>query len=190
MVLGLGRGARAPFVAGTGVQGWSGVEEYRVVMPNDSSTGPEVGDPAPDFALVDQHGVTTTLADLAGVAILLYFYPKAMTPGCTTQSCHLRDIAGDIGSARIVGVSPDPPARQKAFDDKHHLGFTLLSDPDHTMADAYGVWGEKKLYGKTYLGVIRSAFLIDADGTIAAAFPKISPKDTPTKLLSALEGLS
>jgi thioredoxin-dependent peroxiredoxin len=147
------------------------------------------GAPAPPFRLADQHGVERTLDDFAGRPVLLYFYPKALTPGCTTQSCELRDIRGDIGDAQVVGVSPDPPERQAKFDEKHGLGFPLLADTDHQLAEAFGVWGEKKLYGKTYLGVIRSAFLIDRDGTIAAAFPKISPKDTPKKLLKALREL-
>lgn len=144
------------------------------------------GDPVPDLRLVDQTGTERSLAEFSGRPVLLYFYPKASTPGCTTQSCELRDIKGDIGDAQIVGVSPDPPARQATFDDKYGLGFPLLCDTEHRLAEAFGVWGEKKLYGKTYLGVIRSAFLIDADGRVAAAFPKISPKDTPKKLLKAL----
>ena len=144
------------------------------------------GTPAPSFRLRDQHGDERTLEEFAGRPVLLYFYPKALTPGCTTQSCELRDIRDDVGDAEIIGVSPDPPERQAKFDDKHGLGFPLLADTEHELAEAFGVWGEKKLYGKTYLGVIRSAFLIDRDGTIAAAFPKISPKDTPKKLLKAL----
>jgi peroxiredoxin Q/BCP len=145
-----------------------------------------VGDPAPPFRLPDQHGNERTLEEFSGRPILLYFYPKALTPGCTTQSCELRDVAGQVGDGQIVGVSPDPPERQAKFDEKHGLGFPLLADVDHAMAEAYGVWGEKKLYGRSFLGVIRSAFLIDRDGRIAAAFPKISPKDTPKKLLQAL----
>ena len=147
----------------------------------------EAGDDAPEFSALNQRTDTVTLADIKGQPTLLYFYPKALTSGCANQSCLLRDIAGDIGDARIVGVSPDAPERQAKFDAKYELGFDLLSDPDHTMAEAYGVWGEKKLYGKVYNGVIRSAFLIDANGTVGAAFYKISPKDTPIKLLAALE---
>ncbi len=150
----------------------------------------DVGTRAPDFTLVDQHGEPQSLSGLAGSAVLLYFYPKANTPGCTTQSCLLRDIAGDVGSARIVGISPDTPAKLATFDQKHDLGFTLLSDPEHEVAEAYGAWGEKKLYGKVYFGVIRSAFLIDANGRIAAAHYKISPKDTPVKLLADLAASS
>lgn len=146
----------------------------------------EAGDPAPDFTLLDQQEEEVSLASFAGRDVLLFFYPKASTPGCTTQACGLRDVAGDVGDAAIVGISPDSPTRQRNFDTKHSLGFPLLSDPDHAVAEAYGAWGEKKMYGKTYEGVIRSAFLIGADGTIRAAFPKISPKDTPTTLLKAL----
>jgi thioredoxin-dependent peroxiredoxin len=151
-----------------------------------ATSAPAPGDPAPAFRLPDQHGVERTLDEFAGRPILLYFYPKALTPGCTTQSCELRDVADDIGDAQIIGVSPDTPDRQAKFDEKHGLGFPLLADTEHQLAEAFGVWGEKKLYGKSYLGVIRSAFLIDRDGTVAAAFPKISPKDTPKKLLQAL----
>lgn len=146
----------------------------------------EPGDPAPAFSLPDQHGDEVSSSSLRGRDVLLFFYPKASTPGCTNQACGLRDIADQVGEAAIVGISPDPPKRQLNFDEQHSLGFPLLSDPDHEVAEAFGVWGEKKLYGKTYLGVIRSAFLIGADGAIRAAFPKISPKDTPTKLLKAL----
>lgn len=146
-----------------------------------------VGDPAPPFSLPDQHGETVSLADLAGAPVLLFFYPKASTSGCTTQACGMRDVVDRVGDARIIGISPDTPRRQANFDAKHSLGYPLLSDPDHAVAEAYGAWGEKKLYGKVYEGVIRSAFLIDADGRIAASFVKISPKDTPTRLLEALE---
>ncbi len=144
------------------------------------------GDPAPPITLLDQRGEEVSLADHAGHPVLVYFYPKADTPGCTTQSCGLRDVAGDIGDAKIIGISPDQPAKLAKFDEKYGLGFTLLSDPDHAVAESYGVWGEKKNYGKTYMGIIRSAFLIGEDGTIREAWYKISPKDTPTKLVKAL----
>jgi len=117
----------------------------------------------------------------------VYFYPRADTPGCTTQACGLRDISGEIGDTVIIGVGPDEPAKLKKFDDKYDLGFTLVSDLDHGIAEKYGVWVEKKHYGKTYMGVQRSAFLVGADGRIERAWPKISPKDTPTQLLAALE---
>ena len=150
---------------------------------------PEPGKKAPPITLLDQKGEKVKLADHAGHPVLVYFYPKADTPGCTTQSCGLRDVAGDIGDAVIIGISPDTPEKLARFDEKHGLGFTLLSDPDHVVAERYGVWGEKKNYGRTYMGIIRSAVLVGADGTIVEAWPKISPKDTPTKLLKALESL-
>lgn len=146
----------------------------------------EPGDPAPDIVLTDQHGEEFDLASLRGRDVLLFFYPKANTPGCTTQACGLRDIADDVEGAAIVGISPDPPRKQLKFDEDHSLGYPLLADEDHAVAEAYGAWGEKKLYGRTYLGVIRSAFLIGADGTIREALYKVSPKDTPKKLLKAL----
>jgi peroxiredoxin Q/BCP len=147
---------------------------------------PQVGDRAPAFNLADQKGNEVRLSSFKGRKVLVYFYPKADTPGCTTQSCGLRDIVGEIGETVIVGISPDQPEKLAAFDEKHGLGFTLLSDPEHATAEAYGVWGEKKMYGKAYLGIIRSVFLVDERGTVAAAWPKISPKDTPKNLLGAL----
>ena len=144
------------------------------------------GRQAPAFTLEDQDGQPVKLASYKGRKVLVYFYPKADTPGCTTQSCALRDVQGDIGDTAIVGISPDAPARQKKFDDKYGLGFPLLADTEHTVAEAFGVWGEKKNYGRTYMGIIRSAFLIDEKGRIAEAWYKISPKDTPVKLQQAL----
>jgi peroxiredoxin Q/BCP len=146
------------------------------------------GDKAPTFTLLDQDGNPFSLSETLKrkVRVMVYFYPKADTPGCTTQACGLRDIAGDIGDTVVLGVSPDKPEKQKRFDDKYGLGFPLLSDPDHAVADAYGVWGERKMYGKTYMGIVRSAFLIDEQGIIAEAWYKVSPKDTPTNLLKAL----
>lgn len=149
-------------------------------------TTPDVGSEAPDIALPDQHDTVVRLADLRGRHVLVYFYPRADTPGCTTQACGLRDVADRIGDTVIVGISPDTPAKLRRFDDKYGLGFTLLSDVDHAVAEAYGVWVEKKNCGKTYMGVQRSAFLVGADGRIERAWPTISPKDTPTKLLEAL----
>jgi peroxiredoxin Q/BCP len=146
----------------------------------------KAGDPAPDFALPDQDGNTVDLSGLRGRKVLLYFYPRADTPGCTAQSCGLRDVRDQIGDTAIIGVSPDKPAAQKRFDSKYGLGFPLLADEDHAVAEAYGAWGEKSMYGKKYQGIIRSAFLIDEDGNIEQAWPKISPKDTPTNLLKAL----
>jgi peroxiredoxin Q/BCP len=146
------------------------------------------GEKAPSFTLLDQDGEPFKLAESLKTKVwhLIYFYPKADTPGCTTQACGLRDIAAEIGDAVVLGISPDQPDKLKKFDDKYGLGFRLLSDPDHTAAEAYEVWGEKKNYGRTYMGIIRSAFLVGADGRLSNVWYKISPKDTPTKLLKAL----
>jgi thioredoxin-dependent peroxiredoxin len=144
------------------------------------------GRPAPEFALTNQRGQEQALAALRGRAVLVYFYPRADTPGCTTQACALRDIADQVGDTVILGISPDKPAALARFRDKYSLNFDLLSDLDHSVAEAYDVWQEKKNYGKTYMGIVRSAFLIGADGNIRHAWYKISPKDTPTRLLEAL----
>ena len=146
----------------------------------------KAGDPAPDFELVDQAGQKVKLSSLRERRVMLYFYPKADTPGCTTQACGLRDILGDVGDTVVLGISPDAPAKQAKFDVKYHLGFPLLSDPDHTTAEAYGVWAEKSMYGKKYMGIVRSAFLVDEKGVLAEVWYKISPKDTAAKLLAAL----
>lgn len=143
------------------------------------------GDRAPAFTLPDQNGDKVKLTELKGRKVLVYFYPKADTPGCTTQSCELSAIKDDV-DVQILGISPDQPEKQKKFDDEHSLGFPLLSDPDHKVAEKYGAWGLKKLYGREYEGIIRSAFLIDEKGKIAEAWPKISPKNTPKFLLKAL----
>ena len=124
------------------------------------------GDAAPEFQLPDQHGQTVRLADFGGGKLLIYFYPKADTPGCTRQACSIRDAREELRDLglTVVGISPDAPARQQKFDDKYNLSFPLLADPDHRVAEAYGVWGEKTSYGKKSLGIIRSSFLIDARG--------------------------
>ncbi len=144
------------------------------------------GDRAPAFTLVDQHGDKVALTSFKGQNVFVYFYPKADTPGCTTQACGLRDAGADLGDTVVLGISPDLPAKQAAFDEKFGLGFPLLSDPEHVVADKYGAWGDKSMYGRTYQGVLRSAFLIDEKGRIAQAWEKVSPKDTPKKLLKAL----
>jgi peroxiredoxin Q/BCP len=149
------------------------------------------GDKAPEFTLLDQNGEPFSLSKslkARKVWHLIYFYPKADTPGCTTQACGLRDVLGDIGDTVVLGISPDKPDKQKKFDDKYGLGFPLLADEDHAVAEAYGAWGEKSMYGKKYLGIIRSAFLVDEQGRIEQAWPKISPKDTPKNLVEALAG--
>ncbi|MHC4592075.1 MAG: thioredoxin-dependent thiol peroxidase [Planctomycetota bacterium] len=146
------------------------------------------GDRAPGFELKDQNGGTVKLSDFRGKELLIYFYPKAGTPYCTRQACSLRDHLDDLKrlGVEVVGISPDEPERLKAFDEKRHLGFTLLSDPDHRVAEAYGAWGRKRLLGVRYTGIIRSAFVVDEDGGIAAAFYKVSPKDTARKALEVL----
>jgi peroxiredoxin Q/BCP len=148
----------------------------------------EVGHKAPAFTLQDQSGTPVELAGFKGRQVLVYFYPRADTPGCTTQACGLRDVLGDLGDTAVLGISPDTPAKQAKFDQKYGLGFPLLADEDHAVAEAYGVWVEKSMYGKKYLGIERSAFLIDEAGKLAEVWYKISPKDTPTKLTQALAG--
>ncbi len=147
----------------------------------------KTGDKAPAIALLDQHGKKVSLRDFAKKKVLLYFYPKADTPGCTTQSCLLRDIRKSVGKTVIIGVSPDEPAKQLKFDKKYDLGFTLLADTEQKVSKAYKVWKKKSMYGREYMGIERSAFLIDEKGKIVHAWYKISPKDTPLFLLEALE---
>ena len=146
----------------------------------------KTGDKAPALSLLDQNSKKVSLKDFANKKVLLYFYPKADTPGCTVQSCLLRDIRKDIGKTAIIGVSPDEPSKQLKFDKKFDLGFTLLADTEHKVAKAYKVWKKKSMYGREYMGIERSAFLIDEKGKILHAWYKISPKDTPTNLLEAL----
>jgi thioredoxin-dependent peroxiredoxin len=152
----------------------------------------EPGQDAPDFTLLDQDGVEVTLSALRGETIVLYFYPRADTPGCTTQACGVRDRGDEYeaAGARVIGVSPDEPEALKKFAGKYDLGFTLLGDPDHAVADAYGAWGEKSMYGKKYMGMLRSTFIIDADGKIARVFPKVQPKKHDALVLKALAELA
>ena len=144
------------------------------------------GDKAPEIELLDQNDKPVSLKKFAKKKVLVYFYPKADTPGCTAQSCGLRDIKDQIGRTAIVGISPDTPAKQKKFDDKYELGFPLLADTENKVAKAYKVWKKKSMYGREYMGIERSAFLIDGNGVIIEAWYKISPIDTPLKLLAAL----
>jgi peroxiredoxin Q/BCP len=146
------------------------------------------GQKAPDFTLADQTGKPTALADHVGTKVLVYFYPKADTPGCTTQACAVRDALAELGQHGVValGISPDTPKQQKKFDDKYELGFPLLADEDHAVAEAYGVWVEKSMYGKTYMGVLRSAFLVDEEGMLAEVWYKVSPADTVPNVLAVL----
>ena len=139
-----------------------------------------IGGPAPDFTLADQEGNTVKLSDFRGKKVLLYFYPKADTPGCTKQACQIRDARSELADLGVdaVGISPDKPGAQKKFDGKYGLGFPLLSDPDHAAAQAYGAWGEKSMYGKKSMGIIRSSFLIDEQGKIMGTWYKVKPEDT------------
>ena len=146
------------------------------------------GDIAPLFELPDKNNNIIKLSDYRGQKLLVYFYPKADTPGCTKQACSVRDARTDLTKlgVAVVGISPDKPEKQKKFDDKYNLGFSLLSDQDHTIADAWGVWGEKSMYGKKYEGIIRSLFLVDESGMILKAWYKISPNETIPEAMKAL----
>jgi peroxiredoxin Q/BCP len=150
------------------------------------------GQEAPDFTLSDQDGNQVTLSDLRGQPVVLYFYPKADTPGCTTQACGIRDHRADYerSGAKVLGVSPDTVAAQRKFADKYGLDFSLLADENHEVAELYGVWGEKKMYGKTYLGVQRATFVIDPEGKVAKVFPEVSPKTHDEVVLEALGELA
>jgi len=149
----------------------------------------KAGDRAPAFTLLDQKGKKVKLSDFKGKSVVVYFYPKADTPGCTTQSCALRDAEPDLKKlkAKVIGISPDTPEKQAKFDEKYGLGFPLLADTEHEIAKKWGVWGQKTLYGRKFMGIIRSAFVVDDKGKIAAAFYKVSPKDTVPKVTAALE---
>lgn len=146
------------------------------------------GDPAPPFELLDQHDRPVRLSDYRGRKLLVYFYPEADTPGCTRQSCDLRDHRTGLTAigSDVVGISPDLPRKQLAFDEKYGLGFPLLSDPDHATAEAWGAWGEKHRDGKTTIGLIRSSFLVGEDGTIEEAWSPVTPEDTVPNALAAL----
>lgn len=148
----------------------------------------EPGTPAPDFELPDQDGNTHRLADYEGKTIVLYFYPKADTTGCTTQACGVRDRAADYerANAVVLGVSPDPPKKLRAFADKHGLPFTLLGDEDHSVAERYSVWVEKSMYGRKYMGVERSTFVIGPDGKLTHVFRKVKPAEHDDLVLRAL----
>lgn len=146
------------------------------------------GDKAPEFTLADQSGREVSLASFQGRQVLVYFYPKADTPGCTAQACALRDALPSVGTTAVLGISPDPPKRQAAFDTKYGLGFPLLSDTDHAVAEAYGVWVQRSMYGRTYMGIERSAFLVGADRKLEEVWYKVAPKATAENLLKALAG--
>jgi peroxiredoxin Q/BCP len=149
----------------------------------------ERGKKAPDFALPDQDGRAVKLSDFRGQSVVLYFYPKADTPGCTTQACGVRDHHADYLSANavVLGVSPDSVAKVKHFHDKQGLNFALLADEDHAVAERYGVWVEKSMYGKTYFGNERTTFIVDQDGVIAEVLRKVKPAEHDERVLKALQ---
>jgi len=152
----------------------------------------QAGDQAPDFTLPNQDGDELMLSDLRGETVVLYFYPRADTPGCTTQACGVRDRRADYAEAgaRVIGVSPDEVAAVKKFAGKFDLDFTLLADAGHAVAEAYGAWVEKSMYGRKYMGVQRATFIIDPEGRIARVFPKVSPKTHDEVVLEALTALA
>lgn len=163
-------------------------EESVVEMKEDEMKKLEIGNKAPSFELQDQNGNIVKLSDFNDRKLLVYFYPKANTPGCTKQSCSVSESLPDLKSAGVeaVGISPDTPAAQKRFDEKYQLGFPLLADTEHTTAKAYGVWDKKTLYGKIHLGIIRSAFLINEQGVLEGVWYKVSPEDTVPNAKSAI----
>ena len=148
------------------------------------------GDPAPAFALTDQHGETVRLDAFRGRKLLVYFYPQADTPGCTVQSCDVRDHRQELTGlgVDVVGISPDEPAEQLAFDEKFSLGFPLLADTDHAVAEAWGTWGEKKKNGNTYMGIVRSSFLVDEEGRIERAWYGVKPERTVPEATASMAG--
>ena len=152
----------------------------------------EAGDKAPNFTLPDQNGEKVRLSDLKGETVVLYFYPKANTTGCTTQACGVRDRKADYAAAgaRVIGVSPDEVKDVDKFAGKYHLDFTLLADADHAVAEKYGTWVEKAMYGNKYMGVARATFIIDPKGKIARVFPKVQPKKHDDLVLKALGELA
>ncbi len=157
--------------------------DARVIQPRD---------PAPDFTLPDQDGNPVALADLRGQPVVVYFYPKAETSGCTVQACGVRDHRPDYerAGARVLGVSPDPVKNVKKFHDKQALDFTLLADEDHAVAEAYGVWVQKSMYGRTYMGNERTTFIIGPDGTVAEVLRKVKPAEHDARVLTALGALA
>ena len=150
------------------------------------------GDQAPEFALPDQNGETVKLKDLRGETVVLYFYPRADTPGCTTQACGVRDRRADYeaAGARVIGVSPDEVKAIDKFAGKYDLDFTLLADADHAVAEEYGAWVEKSMYGRKFMGVARATFIVDPKGMIAKVFPKVQPKKHDDLVLKALAELA
>jgi peroxiredoxin Q/BCP len=152
---------------------------------------PNVGDAAPGFALTADDGRTVRLSDLKGRPVVLYFYPKDDTPGCTKEACSFRDAWSDVqaSGAAVFGVSPDPAASHQKFRTKYRLPFPLLSDPDHSVAEAYGAWGQKSMYGRKYEGILRTTFLIDPAGTVRRVFEKVKPEGHADEVLAAIRQL-
>lgn len=148
----------------------------------------KIGDPAPDFALQSDSGETVRLSDFRGRRVVVYFYPKDDTPGCTTQACGFRDnyVQIEEQNAVVLGISPDDVQSHQKFKTKFNLPFMLLADRDHQVAEAYGAWGERSTYGKTYMGIIRSHFVVDENGTIADAQVQVSPTDSVERALKSL----
>ena len=152
----------------------------------------ETGAPAPDFTLPDQDGQPVSLSSLRGQAVVVYFYPKASTPGCTTQACGVRDHLPEYerSGAVVLGISPDPVKKVKKFHEDQGLNFTLLADEDHAVCEAYGVWAEKSMYGRTYWGALRATFVVDAEGVVRHVIPKVKPATHDEQVLAALEDLA
>jgi len=152
----------------------------------------ETGTPAPDFTLPDQNGNAVSLSDFAGKTVVVYFYPKASTSGCTVQACGVRDHLPNYAEAGavVIGVSPDPVKAIKRFADNESLDFTLLADEDHAVCEAYGVWAEKSMYGRKYWGALRATFVIGPDGVVAHVIPRVTPRTHDDEVLAALEQLA
>lgn len=150
----------------------------------------KIGDIAPEFTLLDQNNSSVSLSQFRGKRVLVYFYPKALTPGCTTQACGLRDSKAELDELNVVvlGISPDQPKKLAQFVEKKGLNFTLLSDPEHQIAEAFGVWGEKKFLGKTYNGIHRISFLVDASGRIEAVFDKFKTSEHHQMIVDFVKG--
>ncbi|QIM65610.1 thioredoxin-dependent thiol peroxidase [Frederiksenia canicola] len=150
----------------------------------------KIGDLAPEFTLLDQNNSSVSLSQFRGKRVLVYFYPKALTPGCTTQACGLRDSKAELDELNVVvlGISPDQPKKLAQFVEKKGLNFTLLSDPEHQIAEAFGVWGEKKFLGKTYNGIHRISFLVDASGRIEAVFDKFKTSEHHQMIVDFVKG--
>ncbi|HEV7943221.1 MAG TPA: thioredoxin-dependent thiol peroxidase [Solirubrobacteraceae bacterium] len=150
----------------------------------------EQGDQAPDFELPDQEGRLVKLSELRGKPVVVYFYPKAATPGCTVQACGVRDHEADYkrAGAVVLGISPDPVPKIKKFADDQSLAFPLLSDEDHAVAEAYGVWVQKSMYGRTYWGNERTTFVIDSDGRVSEVLRRVKPAQHDEQVIAALKG--